>query len=493
MSGGVSRERVFRGRIALVLTAIVTIEYCVFLLPISWILLPIPFVWVRRQYRRWVSTVQLLLLGFLGYAVEFICQIRIVITGADELLHVLPARPLIVSNHRSEIDWLFLVCLSLRLHRLSVLKVTTMESWTRLPFVGWLMQVFTFPPLCARDKVKDLATLRNCVEYLVGVQRPIGGCSFALFPESAFLSSPNARDKSERYAEILGLPVWKNVLVPRVPGIYETIRSLNRLNALDSVIDVTVGYLDFDPVAATASGLLSFWTGKFPREVHMGLNQIRWADLPADNIEATRSWLIDLFARKERMLEKFYAPLHIMSSNDYFLPTELSSGEEDQLSTTSTHMSNLATLLCFHDDDGDSPEPADETLSKDMRFIQYISNSYVISAVVATMVTCLVTVTILAYPRETLVYILSVCLTFSFITRWIDGFNVLELDILPVQVDLTMSPDFYSVDPSAKPKTFIQQIKELFSPPKSELESGQSDKGNYIRAIRQRKPPINRQ
>ena len=230
----------------------------------------------------------------------------------------------------------------------------------------------------------------------------------------------------------------------------------------------------------------------------MSLSHVRWVDVPTD-IESTRQWLIERFARKERMLEKFYSPLHIMLSQETprGSPQHMTAGgieemmdsdyDSDQLSTTSTHMSNLATLLCFHDDDGESPEPAEETLSKDMRFIQYISNSYVISAVVAMMVTCIVSAIIVAYPRETLMYILSVCLIFSFVTRWVDGFSVLELEVLPVQVDFTSCTDFYSMDPLAKPKTFLQRIKELFSPPKSELESGQVDKENYIRAIRQRR------
>ena len=496
----ISRERLIRGRLALVMIAIVSIQYAVFLIPISLLLLPLPFTWARKVYRRWMSTVQLILLGFVGYVVEFVCKIRLVITGADELLHVLPAKPLIISNHRCDTDWLFLVCLSLRMHRLSALKIATWEEFSQIPFIGWLIQVFLFPTICGRDKVKDLATLRNTVDYLTAIQHPVG-VTMALFPEGAAMSSTNAIEKSHHYAEIMGLDAkWRHVLVPRTPGMYETVRSLNRLNALDSVIDVTIGYLDFSPFAS--SSMVSFWDGTYPREVHMNLSHTRWADIPTD-FDSMRTWLVDRFGLKERMLERFYSPLDIMyrsGSGDSIDSSGGGGGDDgdmndedermsDQFSTTSTHVSNLATLVAFSED-CDSPEPAEETLSKDMRFIQYISNSYVISAVVAVMVNCLVVAVIVAYPRETLLYVLAVCLLFAFITRWVGGFNILELEVMPVQVDLTYSAEFYAgLDGSAyKPKGFWARAKELFLPGKpNESEYAQRDKENYIQAIRQRR------
>ena len=489
----ISRQRLIRGRIGLVLIAIVTIQYSLFLIPFSVILLPIPFVWARKLYRRWISTVQLILLGFLGYVVEFVCQVRLVITGADELLHILPAKPLIISNHRCDLDWLFIVCLSLRLHRLGALKIATWEEFSQIPFVGWLIQVFLFPSICGRDKVKDLATLRNTVDYLTAIQHPVG-VSVALFPEGSSITSENAIEKSHRYAEIIGMDAqWKNVLIPRSPGMYETVRSLNRLNALDSVIDVTIGYLDFSPFQP--SNLVSFWTGTYPREVHMHLNHTRWVDIPTD-FDSMRSWLIDRFGVKERLLEKFYQPIEIMyrtnstdsvGSNDSQHDEEDDERLSDQVSTASTHMSNLATLVSFTDE-ADTLEPAEETMSKDMRFIQYISNSYVISAVVAMMVNFLVVVTIVSYPRETLSYIIGVIVLFSFITRWIGGLNVLEMEILPVQVDLTYSPEFYGGPDGEpqKPAGLFSVIKNMFVKHKrKEPEYGLRDKQNYIQAIRQ--------
>ena len=510
----ITRERLIRGRIAIVLIAIATIQYCLFLVPFSLLLLPIPSVRVRKLYRRWCSTVQLVLMGFVGYIVEFVCKIRIVITGADELLHVVPAKPLIISNHRCEIDWLFLLCLSLRLHRLSALKIASWEEVANVPFIGWLVQVFLFPTLCGRDKVKDLATLRNTVEYLTGIQHPVG-VSLVLFPEGATVSDTSALEKSRRYAEIMGIdPKWSHVLIPRTPGMYEAVRSLNRLNALDSVIDVTIGYLDFSPFET--SSLSSFWKGTYPREVHMHLSLTRWVDIPTD-FDSMKDWLLDKFSTKERILDKFYSPIHIMYQQEH-LPAikrgtsgasissessdkqaaplgendedEIDDGQisTDQFSTTSTHLSNLATFVAFSEDI-DSSEPAEETLSKDMRFIQYISNSYVISAVVAIIVNFLVISLVVSYPEEVLIYTLSVCLLFSVITRYFGGVNVLEMEFLPVQVDLSYGADLCSASECTgyKPKSFLQTLKELFiGGKKSEHDYNHRDKDKYIQALRDR-------
>ena len=504
----ISRERLVRGRVGLVLMTIAAIEYCLFLIPWALPLLLIPSVRVRRLFRRWTSTVQLLLLGFVGYIIEFVCKIRIVITGADELLHVVPAKPLLISNHRCELDWFFLVCLSLRLHRLSALKIATWEEISRLPFVGWLVQVFLFPVVCGRDKVRDLATIRNTVEYLTGIQHPMG-VTMGVFPEGATVSDPSAIEKSQRYSEIMGIsPVWKHVLIPRTPGIYETVRSLNRLNALDSVIDVTIGYLDFSPFEI--SSVLSFWTGTYPREVHMNLNFHRWVEIPTE-FDAMKDWLIERFASKERMLERFYSPLELMyradsgvnstgisrvnstnSSADSHASSDIDeerSENTDQFSTTSTHLSNLAALVTFSEDP-DSPDPAEETLSKDMRFIQYISNSYVISAGVAMLVNSLVVLAIMLYPRELLLYVLCVCLVLSFTTRWLGGVNVVEMDVLPVEIDLTYTSDFYNSGEyqGYKAHGILTSLKEMFFPSmRNEADVQHRDKENYIEALRKRR------
>ena len=279
------------------------------------------------------------------------------------------------------------------------------------------------------------------------------------------------------------------------------------MNALDSLIDVTIGYLDFSPLEI--SSIQSFWSGTYPREVHMNLNFHRWAEIPTE-FDAMKDWLIERFASKERMLEKFYSPIQLMyqpnvgtptggirridstsssGADSYSSSSDVEDDNTDQFSTTSTHLSNLAALVAFSEDP-DSPDPAEETLSKDMRFIQYISNSYVISAGVAMLVNCLVVFAIMLYPKEVLLYVLCVCLVLSFTTRWLGGVNVVEMDLLPVEIDLTYSSDFYNAGEyqAYKAHGILTSLKEMFFPSmRSDADVQHRDKENYIEALRKRR------
>jgi hypothetical protein len=50
-----------------------------------------------------------------------------------------------------------------------------------------------------------------------------------------------------------------------------------------------------------------------------------------------------------------------------------------------------------------------------------------------------------------------------------------------------MSNDYYPVDMDLKKKGFLQEIREFFSSPKNELETGRKDKDSYIRAMKNRR------
>lgn len=48
---------------------------------------------------------------------------------------------LIISNHRTRVDWMFLWCLCLRQGQLSGLKIVLKESLKGIPGFGWATQV----------------------------------------------------------------------------------------------------------------------------------------------------------------------------------------------------------------------------------------------------------------------------------------------------------------------------------------------------------------
>ncbi|KAF4662786.1 hypothetical protein FOL47_006055 [Perkinsus chesapeaki] len=113
--------------------------------------------------------VQLLYFGFVGGLVEIFCGIRLVITGSEELRDGYLERPLVIANVNDGLDALSMVCLCLRLRRLSTLKFIVDDSWRRVPIIGWAMQMMLFPFVRSKNadeksQKEDRNSLRQHIE-----------------------------------------------------------------------------------------------------------------------------------------------------------------------------------------------------------------------------------------------------------------------------------------------------------------------------------------
>ena len=411
---------------------------CLLLVAPAWLLLPIRIVSVRKFYRHWMATLQLILFGFTGFLLEVVCGIRMTVTGSEELLERLLDQPMLIANHRTRLDWLFIAFFALRLRRLSALKIALREDIKYIPFIGWGVQSFLFPFISRTDKSKDLATIRNTLEYLTAIQHP-RGCSLLLFPEGTDLSKSNLA-KSQAAQEAKGLPVWSNVLLPRTAGFCEALQTLRNLNAIDSLVDITIGYVDFQPFERPSE--LCLWSGRVPREVHIHAEYMRWSDLP---VEDQPEWLLQRFKKKEELLGRFYAPLTLYSEcGNSEPPSEV----DDRMSDTSTQLSHLEPSLWFSDDPQTrETETCEETLTKDMRFVQYAMNSFVISCLIAFILNLVFVTLVWFFPRELGTYCIAVTILGVCVTYFIGGFHILELDWFPVRVDMTNNASFYRPSP----------------------------------------------
>ena len=414
------------GRFAVIYMAFTFVEGMLMLYPPAMFLLPFRSVQVRRIYRALVNMMQLTLLGFIGFMLEVVCGMRLTITGSSEILERRLERPLIISNHRTRIDWLFLICLSLRLRRLGSIKIALKEDMKHIPFVGWMLQVGLWPFLARKDRLKDLATIRNTLEYLAAIQ-PNTGSSFTVFPEGTDLSASNL-DKSHKLQAERNLPIWNQVLLPKAGGVTEALDTLRAFNGVDALVDVTMGYTDFQPFERPDEFFL--WSGRFPREVHLHLDVINWPDIPQTS-EDTHTFLMERFARKEEYLKRFYAPLAFYEQSSEQVS---SSDTDDQKSDfSSTQMSHLEPLLWFSEDA--SNEPCEETLSKDMRFVQYTMNSYVICGLISVIIHLMFWTGVWFFPILSGLYALSFLVICVVVTLVFGGFQVLELDTFSVNVE----------------------------------------------------------
>lgn len=118
---------------------------------------------------------------------------------------------LIICNHRTRVDWMYLWVLCLRQGQLSGLKIVLKESLKGMPGFGWATQMLLFVFL-KRDKSKDLQRVREISDYLVCLNVPT---TLLIFPEGTDLSPSNLL-KSLLFAKKEGLAEYQYVLHPKV-------------------------------------------------------------------------------------------------------------------------------------------------------------------------------------------------------------------------------------------------------------------------------------
>ncbi|XWS68165.1 hypothetical protein CRYUN_Cryun04dG0068000 [Craigia yunnanensis] len=215
--------RVFRGLICLLVllsTAFMMIVYCGFLTTVILRLFSIHY---SRKVTSFFFGAWLALWPFL---LEKINKTKVIFSGDD-----VPARErvLLICNHRTEVDWMYL----------------------------W-----------------NLALRKDCLGY-INEQKCL---------------------RSKKYAAENGLPILKNLLLPKSKGFYACLEDLR--SSLDAVYDVTINYKHLCP------SFLDNVFGVDPSEVHIHVRRITLDDVPISEREVT-AWLMDTFQRKDQLLFNF--------------------------------------------------------------------------------------------------------------------------------------------------------------------------------------------
>lgn len=99
------------------------------------LLLLMPADCARRLLRTWEGWVAGQWLGFGGWLLEVIGGVRIEVTANATLPP--GERVLMISNHRTRIDWMFLWCLAARLQLISSYRVILKTDLRAYPWWGW--------------------------------------------------------------------------------------------------------------------------------------------------------------------------------------------------------------------------------------------------------------------------------------------------------------------------------------------------------------------
>lgn len=256
----------------------------------------------------------------------------------------------VILNHQIYTDWLFLWFLSYTSNLADSVHIV-LKDMSKIPVLGYGMRMFDFMFLSRKwelDKrvltnqllridanarglgpangVTHVASANTTSSEMGLVEWPSGEnpneiwpYQVIIFPEGT-VPSDRTRGRSAEYTQQLGLPAVKHVLLPRVRGLFLTLRKLR--NTAEVVYDFTTAY---DGVRADEYGEIvfslknQFLRAKGPRKVHYYVRQFALADIPLgtetadiDNadprdLEAFQNWVYDVWYDKDKKLSEFYA------------------------------------------------------------------------------------------------------------------------------------------------------------------------------------------
>ncbi|PKA58221.1 1-acyl-sn-glycerol-3-phosphate acyltransferase PLS1 [Apostasia shenzhenica] len=198
---------------------------------------------------------------------------------------------LLVSNHRSDIDWLVGWILAQRSGCLGSALAVMKKSSKFLPVIGWSMW-FSEYLFLKRSWVKDEETLKSGLQRLKDFPQPFW---LALFVEGTRFT-PAKLLAAQEYAALHGLPIPRNVLIPRTKGFVSAVNNMRTF--VPAIYDATVA-IPKDKLSPTMLRILK----SQPCVINVHLKRRPMSELPLTD-EAIAQWCKDMFIAKDALLDK---------------------------------------------------------------------------------------------------------------------------------------------------------------------------------------------
>ncbi|KAJ7340993.1 hypothetical protein JRQ81_004457 [Phrynocephalus forsythii] len=283
----------------------------------------LPLMFVSPAWYRWISDRVVATWLTLPVALlEIVFGSKVVITGDG---FIPGERSVIIMNHRTRMDWMFLWNCLLRYSYLRLEKICLKSSLKGIPGFGWAMQVSAFI-FIQRKWEEDRHHFENMLDYFCDINEPL---QLLIFPEGTDLTD-NTKARSNAFAEKNGLQKYEYVLHPRTTGFTFIVERLRddlsstpmptstvesrelvsgkspdpsfpiKGNNLDAIHDITVAYPQNIP--QTEKHLLY---GNFPKEIHFHVQRYPVESLPTSR-EELQLWCQKRWEEKEERLRMFY-------------------------------------------------------------------------------------------------------------------------------------------------------------------------------------------
>ncbi|XP_071686892.1 probable 1-acyl-sn-glycerol-3-phosphate acyltransferase 5 [Rutidosis leptorrhynchoides] len=294
--------RLIRGLACLVVYLLTAFMFLVYLGTFAAVLLRFFSIHYSRKVTAFVFGLWLALWPFLF---EKINNTKVVVSG-----ETVPEkeRVLVIANHKTEVDWMYLWDLALRKGCIGCIKYVLKSSLMKLPLFGWGFHVLEFISVERKWEV-DETMMKNMLSTLTNPEDPLW---LAVFPEGTDFTEQKCI-KSQKFAAENGLPILNNVLLPKTRGFHACLDILR--TSLDAVYDVTIAYKNRCPT------FLDNVFGVEPAEVHVHVRRIPVNDIPSSQT-GCNEWLLQTFHLKDQLLSDFITTGHFPNEGT---ETELSS------------------------------------------------------------------------------------------------------------------------------------------------------------------------
>ncbi|GMH28360.1 hypothetical protein Nepgr_030203 [Nepenthes gracilis] len=249
----------------------------------------------KNTYRKINRVVAELLWLELVWLVDWWAEVKIQIFTDPETFRVMgKEHALLISNHKSDIDWLVGWVLAQRSGCLGSTLAVMKKSSKRLPVIGWSMW-FSEYLFLERSWARDESTLKFGLERLKDYPLPFW---LALFVEGTRFTQAKLLAAQE-YATSTGLPVPRNVLIPRTKGFVSAVSHMRSF--VPAIYDVTVAI----PKSSPPPTMLRLFKGQ-PSVVHVNIKRYPMKDLPESDDEVGQ-WCRDRFIAKDALLDEHKA------------------------------------------------------------------------------------------------------------------------------------------------------------------------------------------
>ncbi|KAL3534209.1 hypothetical protein ACH5RR_002670 [Cinchona calisaya] len=246
----------------------------------------------KSTYRRINRVLAELLWLELVWIVDWWAGVKIQLyTDSETFKFMGKEHALVISNHKSDIDWLVGWVLAQRSGCLGSTLAVMKKSSKLLPVIGWSM-CFSEYLFLERSWAKDESTLKLGLQRLRDYPLPFW---LALFVEGTRFTQAKLLAAQE-YAASSGLPVPRNVLIPRTKGFVTAVSHMRSF--VPAIYDVTVAI----PKSSPAPTMLRLFKGQ-SSVVHVHLKRHLMKDLPETD-EAIAQWCKDVFVAKDELLDK---------------------------------------------------------------------------------------------------------------------------------------------------------------------------------------------